>query len=357
MSSIDEDLIAQIAGSHPPTKVTTPGRTEASPPSLTTGTQPPNLHLKDLSLRTLNMLHFMSLEIDFIQPPGFRIFSFPEDRFKDDSAIYNHGGQVMRIFFPTTRLQEDCMVCDTSVCVQCNPSANAVGVGSNPPCVHFPRDCSTTDGWEPGMFQPQLEQWPYDFDPLDRRTETQIGTHAPTRLLFIQNRSSPTSQDLLSTMSGRWWIEERILLHILFTESDLTLDQTHDIFGRFFGEALREEGRPKYAAASLHSEFNGRWLDGRPQSWNDIEKPNVEFGNVNNLTQQEQDERTRVREDIVIVGADVGVTNWLREDAAGNIVPPNGSIVLNPRVPIFRPTMSTAAEVAVAAKRFPGMHR
>ncbi|SMY26418.1 unnamed protein product [Zymoseptoria tritici ST99CH_1A5] len=104
-------------------------------------------------------------------------------------------------------------------------------------------------------------------------------------------------------------------------------------------------------------EFNGRWLDSRSQTWNDIEKPNVKFGNVNNLTQQEQDERTRVRNDIIIVAADVGGTNWLREDADGNIVPPNAPIVLNPRVLVFRPTMPTAAEVAIAAEKFPRMHR
>ncbi|EGP85980.1 uncharacterized protein MYCGRDRAFT_94709 [Zymoseptoria tritici IPO323] len=429
--------------------------------------QPPHLHLQTLPLRTLNMLHFMTLDLFPEMPPGLRVASHTSDRFRDNSPIYNHGGQVLRIFFPSTQLEEDVMVCDTTVCTQCNPAADAEGMGRNLPFVHFERDCRM-EGWEVGMFQPRLEQRFYEFEPLHRGGLAEVGfvgegnvwvkvnhgggagsrqrhvplrgrpldppprlgfgsrnvatkltntkgarfadplpaqiplqnkdaakplhrllfnitmfrsrweaidysgrhsrrnaapgyekddtiavehgscTHASTHLLSIQHYSSPTSQGLLSTMSGRWWREERIALHILFTEFDLTLDQIYDIFGRFSGEALREEDAQK---------FNGRWLDSRSQTWNDIEKPNVKFGNVNNLTQQEQDERTRVRDDIIIIAADVGGTNWLREEADGNIVPPNAPIVLNPRVLVFRPTMPTAAEVAIAAEKFPRMHR
>ncbi|SMR55603.1 unnamed protein product [Zymoseptoria tritici ST99CH_1E4] len=136
--------------------------------------QPPHLYLQTLPLRTLNMLHFMSLDLFPEMPPGLRVASHPSDRFRDDSPIYNHGGQVLRIFFPSSQLEEDVMVCDTTVCTQCNPAADAEGMGRNLPFVHFERDCRM-EGWEMEMFQPRLEQRVYEFEPLHRGGLAEVG--------------------------------------------------------------------------------------------------------------------------------------------------------------------------------------
>jgi hypothetical protein len=74
---------------------------------------------------------------------------------------------------------------------------------------------------------------------------------------FAQTSPSDITNDLhqtkriIANIMSKWSRDERITLMILFTDFDLTNNEVLDIFGRMFGDAMRDADRTKYTAQGL----------------------------------------------------------------------------------------------------------
>jgi hypothetical protein len=51
--------------------------------------------------------------------------------------------------------------------------------------------------------------------------------------------------------SKKWSVEERTALWLIFTEWTLTVAECHDIFGRIYGDSMRNADRKKYSVDNL----------------------------------------------------------------------------------------------------------
>jgi hypothetical protein len=128
----------------------------------------------DPPLRKLNMVHFMSLSLHEDAPIGQKVSSQHHFKFQDSSPICLHGGCVMRVYFPATTSHEDVIICDTSICTSCNPSATMLGdLSKNLPFVHLDRDVVHDKPSGNFRFEP-AEQWQDVQGPLGGRKKLAV---------------------------------------------------------------------------------------------------------------------------------------------------------------------------------------